>query len=60
MRLCSVLPIVLDDVVSTIDERQRINSVIEELKIYSEDILKSLYLFSFDDYLGFDNFSFQQ
>lgn len=60
MRLCSVLPIVLDDVVSTINERQRINSVIEELKIYSEDILKSLYLFSFDDYLGFDNFSFQQ
>ena len=49
-RLCEVLPNVIDDVVSVVRGKESINSVIEELKLYSENTLKSLYMLSFEKY----------
>jgi hypothetical protein len=49
-KLCEVLPDVIDDVVSVVKGKESINSVIEELKLYSENTLKSLYMLSFEKY----------
>jgi len=52
--LCEVLPKVLNDVVSSLHEEMIENSVFEELKEISPNLLKSLYLLSFKNYEGFD------
>ncbi|RLA72349.1 MAG: Eco47II family restriction endonuclease [Epsilonproteobacteria bacterium] len=54
--LCEVLPIVLDDVISSVDVETIENSVFKELSTISPNILKSLYLLSFSRYEGFDYF----
>ena len=52
--LCEVLPIVLDDVIETIEKGTVENSVFDELRTISPNLLKSLYLLSFSKYEGFD------
>jgi len=54
-KLCESLPQIIDDAVSTVDDRLSTNTVLNELREYSENILESLYLLSFDKYQGFDN-----
>ncbi len=54
--LCEKLPLVLKDVIATLDQEMIENSVFEELKAISPDLLKSLYLLSFAHYEGFENF----
>jgi len=54
--LCEVLPMVLEDVLESLDQEHIQNSVFEELRIISPDTLKSLYLLSFAEYEGFDRF----
>ncbi len=55
-RLCEVLPKVLDDVVSAMPQEVVQNSVFEELHALSPNLLKSLYLLSFEHYAGFEFF----
>jgi len=52
-QLCDVLPKVLDDVIGTLTVELMENSVVEELTLVSDDILKSLYLLAFGKYEGF-------
>ncbi|HFU77499.1 MAG TPA: Eco47II family restriction endonuclease [Epsilonproteobacteria bacterium] len=52
--LCEVLPLVLDDVLSTLDKSTIKNTVFSELTQISPNLLKSLYLLSFSKYEGFD------
>jgi len=54
--LCEKLPIVIDDVIASINDEIMQNSVFEELQTISPNILKSLYLLSFSRYEGFDSF----
>ena len=56
-RLCEVLPVVLDDVIASMDMDMIQNSVFEELEILSPNVLQSLYLLAFQQYEGFDTFS---
>lgn len=55
-QLCQQLPKVIDDILSTRELEIGKNTVFDELKSVSPDILKSLYLTSFKKYEGFDNF----
>lgn len=57
-KLCAVLPLVIEDVVEVIKEKEKSNSVFDELSQISDDTLKSLYLLAFSKYEGFNNFSF--
>ncbi len=52
-KLCEVLPMVLDDVVKGMDVALIENSVFEELKALSPNLLKSLFVLSFGRYEGF-------
>lgn len=52
--LCEVLPVVLEDVVKTLEQETVKNSVFKELSQISPNLLKSLYLLSFSKYEGFD------
>ncbi len=54
--LCEELPFVIEDVLDSLKEEIQENSVFEELKSISPNILKSLYLLSFSKYEGFDSF----
>jgi hypothetical protein len=63
--LCQVIPKVIEDVVAKIkeediartgEERQRLNTVLEELTDISPNLMKSLYLFTFNKYEGFEKF----
>jgi len=54
-QLVEVLPKVMDDVLEEIQQKGIENSVFEELKEIDENILKSLYLLSFQRYEGFDH-----
>lgn len=54
--LCQKLPIVIDDVIESLEDEIMQNSVFEELEAISPNILKSLYLLSFSKYEGFDSF----
>jgi len=54
--LCEKLPIVIEDVVSAMNEETMDSTVFEELQAISPNILKSLYLLSFKEYEGFDTF----
>jgi len=53
-QLVEALPNVMDDVLEDIEQSGIENSVFEELKKIDENILKSLYLLSFQKYEGFD------
>ncbi len=55
-RLCQALPIILDDVIDSLDHETNQNTVFDELAALSPDIMKSLYLLAFKKYEGFDNF----
>ena len=54
--LCEKLPIVIDDVIKSLEDEIMQNSVFEELEAISPNILKSLYLLSFSKYEGFHSF----
>jgi len=58
-QLVEVLPRVIDDVLSNIEQEGLENSVFEELKEVDENILKSLYMLSFQKYEGFNNLNMQ-
>ena len=58
-QLVEVLPRVIDDVLIDIKQKGIENSVFEELQEVNKNILKSLYLLSFQKYEGFDNLSMQ-
>lgn len=53
-KLCEVLPIVLDDVITDTKRGTIVNTVFEELNKDSSDILKNLYKISFQTYEGFN------
>jgi len=52
-KLCKVLPIVIKDVIKTLESPQIENSVFKELTELSPDILESLYILAFSEYEGF-------
>lgn len=54
-QLVEILPTVMDDVLNEIEQSGIENSVFEELKEIDDNILKSIYLLSFQRYEGFDN-----
>jgi hypothetical protein len=54
--LCEQLPIVIEEIVNDINLDEKSNTVFSELKQISPNLLKSLYLLSFEKYEGFDNF----
>lgn len=54
--LCEKLPLILDDVISSMKDRNKTNTVFKELKEISPNLLKSIYLLSFSKYEGFDKF----
>ena len=56
-KLCEVLPMVLDDVMYTLEQGNIENSVFQELSEISPNVLQSLYLLSFRKYEGFHNFN---
>lgn len=56
-QLCEVLPTVISDVIQTIGLRGIESTVLKELKNISNNLLNSIYLFSFKKYEGFDNFN---
>ena len=55
-RLCETLPLVLDDVLAAAQQPNESNTVLKELSEQDTNILKSLFLLSFGEYLGFENF----
>lgn len=55
-KLCRALPSILDDVLSEQEQSGDRNTVLQELKQISPDILRSLYLLAFKTYDGFDQF----
>lgn len=55
-KLCCALPSVLDDVLNEVAQAGDRNTVYQELKQLSPDILRSLYLLAFKTYDGFDQF----
>ncbi len=54
--LCEKLPIVLEDVMHELDQEMIENSVFAQLQQISPNLLKSLYMLSFEKYEGFSNF----
>lgn len=58
--LCEILPTVIKDVVNKMEDSLIINTVLDELQISSPNILKSLYLLSFERYEGFKDFNIKQ
>ena len=59
-KLCEKLHIIIDDVVKSGKIKRSSNTVLKELGELSSNFLKSLYLFSFKKYEGFDNFDLYQ
>lgn len=59
-KLCENLPSIIDDVIEDLDQQSIENSVLEELKDISPNILKSIYLLSFGRYEGFNDFNILQ
>jgi hypothetical protein len=57
-KLCNVLPTVIKDVVDSMDNRNKKNTVFAELENVSPDLLTSIYLLSFKNYEGFKDFKF--
>lgn len=56
-QLCETLPIVIEDVVANIKQKNSVNTVFAELENISPNLLKSLYLLAFKKYQGFENFN---
>jgi len=56
-KICEILPLILDDVITDVKRGKIENTVYNELNKISPNILKSLYLLSFEKYDGFDTFS---
>ena len=56
-KLCETLPQILDDVISDLERGDISNTVYKELETISPNILKSLFLLSFEKYDGFTNFA---
>lgn len=56
-QLCEKLPQVIDDVVASNTFAVKANSVMSELKEIDPNLLKSLYLLSFKQYEGFEDFN---
>ena len=54
-QMCEVLPEIIKDAVSAKEKGYIKNSVFDELKEISPDILKSLYLLAFEKYQGFNS-----
>lgn len=54
-KLCQVLPQVISDIVENADVAEMENTVFDELSEIDTNIVKSLYLLSFDKYEGFDS-----
>ena len=54
-RLVEALPKVIDNVLEEIQQHGIENTVFKELEVIDENILKSLYLLSFQRYEGFDS-----
>jgi hypothetical protein len=54
-KLCEALPLIIDDVVNLLATHQTSNTVMQELKAIDANLLKSLYLLSFERYEGFDD-----
>lgn len=57
-KLCHILPTVIQDVVASIQTRNKENTVFDELENISDDLLTSIYLLSFANYEGFEGFKF--
>ena len=55
-KLCTVLPRIIEDVVSSVKLAERSNTVVKELKEINSNLLKSIYLLSFRKYEGFHDF----
>jgi hypothetical protein len=55
-KLCTVLPRIIEDVVSSVKLAEKSNTVVKELKEIDKNILKSIYLLSFRKYEGFHEF----
>jgi uncharacterized protein YfbU (UPF0304 family) len=56
-KLCEKLPQVIIDIIDEIELDEKTNTVVSELKHISPNLLKSLYLLSFEKYEGFDEFN---
>lgn len=56
-KLCEILPTVIDDVIQDLDFSTTSNTVYEELLEISPNIMKSIFLISFQTYDGFDEIS---
>lgn len=55
--LCEKLPMVIEDVIDDMEGETMESTVFEELEAISPNMLKSLYLLSFAEYEGFDDFN---
>ncbi len=55
-QLCQILPTVIEDVVSSLSQRNSVNTVFAELEKISPNLLTSLYLLAFKKYQGFESF----
>ena len=58
--LCQILPTVISDATKEIQLQEVENTVLTELMKISDNLLESIYLFSFKKYEGFDSFSAQE
>ena len=56
VKLCKVLPMIIEDVIAETCKNSIQNNVYDELRRYSPNTLKSLYLLSFKKYEGFNDF----
>lgn len=56
MKLCKVIPLVIEDVLQVIQKKSKQNTVFEELSKISPNITKSIYLLAFSKYEGFNKF----
>ena len=55
-KLCNALPALLDDVLAEVALDSSANTVFQELREFSPNILHSMYLLAFKTYDGFDQF----
>jgi Eco47II restriction endonuclease len=58
-KLCETLPSIIDDVLKNFNKKDSINTVLEELKECSKNILENLYMQAFKTYEGFENFKIE-
>ena len=54
-KLCQALPQIISDAIDQTKDNNMQNTVFDELKAISPDLMKSIYLLSFSKYEGFDN-----